>query len=181
MYLVFHRPDLQALNIGNRADGTLTVGQIAKAILHPRQAADPFGLQQTHDVLTDFAVKHGIDMLLVSEEEGEVKKKEPFLESAHRPRGTDIDIDRPKLKSLDEVAFAGTQLVVREDVDKDVAVGLCLDQLLKLHRSEVVGVFDGHGMSELQRKFGSGFRQRDTTKKQHKSHQKNTAELFHKI
>jgi len=130
MNLVFHRSDLQPLDVSGGIDRALGVGQVAESVFYPGQSVDSLWSQKAKDVLPDLSVQHTIDVFFILKKKWKVKKHEPLLEPAHGASRADVDIDRTELEPLDNVALACPELVVREDVNPDVPVCPAFDEFL---------------------------------------------------
>src|SRR5690625_2315178 len=82
MHLVFHGPDLQALKVCRRFDGTLGVGQVTESILGPGKADQVLLAHAFEHVLPDLAVQDAPRVLVVPEEERQVEDEDLGYEVA---------------------------------------------------------------------------------------------------
>ena len=123
----------------------LGVGHFAEAILPERAADDTDIIQLGHQVLADLAVQNGVGMLIACKQEGQVQNQIVGHKVAQRPSGGHGNIQGAHLQVLN-IGPLIAQLRGVENINLHSAVGLFIDQLGKLFKTQLIGMRNRAGV-----------------------------------
>ena len=146
-----HDPDLQPLDIRRTLDRMAAVGQVPETVFGKAEAFEARAFQILQDLRPQRTIEDGIRLGTVLEQEGVINHPDDGVEGIKGAAGDDPHLHGVQLDLLQDLGLIADGAGV-EDLDGDIALGLFLDQFLKLVGNDILGgaglgynaQFDGH-------------------------------------
>src|SRR5690625_5615651 len=137
MDLVFHRADLQTLQILRRVNSALGVCKVAKSVFRPGEPDEVMILHLLEHLLPDLAVQYAPGMFIVAKQKGKIEDQNVGYKIAEGTAGGDYEIDRADLQPLNHIALSA-QCAARVFNNGELAIGKPFQSFLEGCRTVTV-------------------------------------------
>jgi hypothetical protein len=142
--------DLEVREVLRRLDRARARGDLAEAVVpHRLEGRETDLLDIAADVFSDFAIHRRPHLVVAGEGETDAGQRRGRDQRRHHSAGHGRELQRARAQLSHHVAIAA-ELIVREQVDRDLAVGLGGNRLDGFLQPHVDGVGDRQVVAELQ-------------------------------